>query len=221
MKKLCMLVSMIFLSSLSYGQKVVVDEGLESLGDGYNNAIRVFVPHTNEKTLTKKWNEFLKNNHAKVKSGKSNTITGLYTVINGISPDSMTVYSKITEFQSGFQVAAVFQKGNEYIASSNHPKESSMIQGLLKQWGTEISKEALLKKLEDEEDVLKGQNKNKRNLEGSTKSLEENNESMKKQIAENEVKIEENKQKLLILQSELGKQTDIIDGIKAKQFELQ
>lgn len=221
MKKLGLLFLMIAISSFSYGQKVVVDEGLESLGDGYNNAIRVFVPHTSEKALTKKWNEFLKKNHAKVKSGKSNTITGLYTVINGIGPDSMTVYSKITEFQNGFQLAAVFQRGNDYISSTRTPKEASMLQGLLKQWGTDISKEALLEKIEDAEDVLKGQNKDKRNLENSTKSLTESNESMKKQIADNEKRIEENAKKLSTLQSEIETQTILIDGIKAKQLDLQ
>ncbi len=221
MKKLRLLFMMISISSFSYGQNVIVDEGLEALGEGYNNAIRVFVPYTNEKVLTKNWNEFLKKNHAKVKSGKSNTIIGLYTVINGIGPDSMTVYSKITELLNGFQLAAVFQRGNDNISSVRHPKEASMIQGLLKQWGLDISREALAEKVEEADDVLKGQNKDKRNFENNTKSLEQSNESMKKQIEENEKKSEENSKKLMTLQKEIENQTILIGGIKAKQLELK
>lgn len=221
MKKILLLFLLVALSTFSYGQKVIVDEGLESLGDGYNNAIRVFVPHTSEKALTKKWTEFLKKNNAKVKTSRSNTITGLYTVINGLGPDSMTVYSKITELSDGYQLAAVFQRGKECISSSRTPKEASMLQSLLKKWGADIGNEALLEKLEEAEDFLKGQNKTKRNLENNTKSLTQSNEAMKKQIADNEKKMEENTKKLGLLQTEIEAQTILIDGIKAKQLELK
>ena len=44
---------------------------------------------------------------------------------------------------------------------------------------------------------------------------------MKKQIADNEKKMEENTKKLGLLQTEIEAQTILIDGIKAKQLELK
>ncbi|MFN5347916.1 MAG: hypothetical protein ACK44N_10685 [Bacteroidota bacterium] len=220
MKKLIASILFIFISSLGFSQVVIVDEGLEKLGGGYNTSIRVFIPYVSYELLADSWVDFLKENKAKVKKAKEE-INAKNVVINGLGADTLTIFSVITAVDSGFQLAAVFMRDDKTVSSKNHPKEASWIIKFFKEWGTKICNQALENKIKDQEDVIKDKSKDKKNLENNTSYLEQSNASMKKQISDNEKRIDDNKIKIKTTIAEMDSVNLLIQQIKFQQQNLK
>ena len=183
MKKAIVILFIFFGWVKAFSQSVIVDEGLEKLGGGYNTAIRVFLPYVSQEQISDSWSDFLKDNKAKIKKSKEE-ITAKNVVIAGMGADTLLVYSTITPVDSGFQLAAVFIRDNMAITSKNHPKESSWLTKFFKEWGIKLSQQALEEKIQDQEKVIKDKSKDKKSLENNTDYLEQSNANMKKQIGE-------------------------------------
>ena len=220
MKKLIASILFVFISSFGFSQAVIVDEGLEKLGGAYNTAIRVYLPYVNDDLLADSWVDFLKENKAKIKKSKEE-ITAKNVVINGLGADTLIVYSTIVPVDSGLQLAAVFMRDNIAISTKSHPKEASWLIKFLKDWGTKISNQALENKIKDQEDVIKGKSKDKKNLENNTSYLEQSNASMKKQISDNEKRIDDNKIKIKTTIAEMDSVNLLIQQIKFQQQNLK
>jgi hypothetical protein len=220
MKKIIALLFFVFVSSFGFSQGVIVDEGLEKLGGGYNTAIRVYLPYVPNDLFADSWIDFLKENKGKVKKSKEE-ITAKYVVINGVGADTLTIYSVIVPVDSGFQLAAVFMRENMAISSKNHPKEASWLIKFFKEWGAKISNQALENNIKDQEDVIKDKNKDKKSLESNTSYLELSNANMKKQISDNEKRIDENKIKIKTTIAEMDSVNLLIQQIKIQQQNLK
>jgi hypothetical protein len=220
MKKLIALISFVFISSFGFSQAVIVDEGLEKLGGAYNTAIRVYLPYVNDDLLADAWVDFLKENKAKIKKSKEE-INAKNVVINGLGADTLVVYSTIVPVDSGLQLSAVFMRDNIAISTKSHPKEASWLIKFLKDWGKTISNQALLNKIEDQEHVLKDKGKDKKSLENNTDYLEQSNASMKRQISDNEKRIDDNKIKIKNTIAEMDSVNLLIQQIKFQQQNLK
>jgi hypothetical protein len=220
MKTITAVLFFLFFSAFGFSQSVIVDEGLEKLGEGYNTAIRVYLPYVNDDLLADAWVDFLKENKAKVKKSKEE-INAKNVVINGLGADTLIVYSTITPLDSGLQLAAVFMRENIAISTKSHPKEASWLIKFFKDWGKNISNQALLNKIEEQEKVVKDKGKDKKSLENSTDYLEQSNANMKKQIVENEKRIDENKNKIKTTIAEMDSVNLIIQQIKFQQQNLK
>ena len=70
MKKAIVILFIFFGWVKAFSQSVIVDEGLEKLGGGYNTAIRVFLPYVSQEQISDSWSDFLKDNKAKIKKSK-------------------------------------------------------------------------------------------------------------------------------------------------------
>jgi hypothetical protein len=220
MKKTVSFLFFLILSYFGYAQTVIADEGLEKLGGGYNTAIRVYLPHVSYDLLQEAWVDFLKDNNAKVKKSKEE-VDAKNLVINGLSGDTLTVFSTIAPVDSGYQLAAVFMRDNISVSSKNHPKEASWLIKFFKEWGTKLSSLALENKIQDQEKVIKEKNKDKKSLENNTDYLELSNANMKKQISDNEKRIEDNKIKIKTTISEIDSVNLLIQQIKFQQQNLK
>jgi hypothetical protein len=220
MKTLTAILFFLFFSAFGFSQSVIVDEGLEKLGGGYNAAIRVYLPYVADDLFADAWVDFLKENKAKVKKSKEE-INAKNVVINGLGADTIIVYSTITPVDSGFQLAAVFMRENIAISTKSHPKEASWLIKFFKDWGKNISNQALLNKIEEEEKVLKDKSKDKKNLENNTDYLELSNANMKKQIGDNEKRIDDNKIKIKNTIAEMDSVNLLIQQIKFQQQNLK
>lgn len=215
-----LVILMMFCSVHVFGQKVNIEEGLEALGSGYNKSYKVFIPHADVKLATKRWSDFLKKNKAKVKTLKGGLINGQNTVVNGLGPDSIQVYSKINEAFDGVMLAAAFDRNGTFLSPSSTLNDAKLIQQLLKDWATEVSKEALMEKIKDAEKLLSAKMKDQKNLEEENSDLIGSNEKMKKQIAENERKITDNSNAIDKLKGEVIEQGKNVETIKDKQKDL-
>jgi hypothetical protein len=220
MKTIIALLFFLFFYAFGFSQSVIVDEGLEKLGDGYNTAIRVYLPYVADDLLAEAWIDFLKENKAKVKKSKEE-INAKNVVINGLGADTLIVYSVITPVDSGLQLAAVFMRENIAISTKNHPKEASWLIKFFKDWGKNISNQALLNKIEEEEKVVKDKGKDKKSLENNTDYLEQSNANMKKQIGDNEKRIDDNKIKIKTTIAEMDSVNLLIQQIKFQQQNLK
>ena len=220
MKTITAILFFLFVSAIGFSQSVIVDEGLEKLGGAYNTAIRVYVPYTSEDLLADKWVDFLKDNKAKVKKSKEE-ITAKNVVINGLGADTLIVYSTIAQVDSGYQLAAVFMRENIAISTKSHPKEASWLIKFLKDWGKGISNQSLLDQIENQEEVLKDKDKDKKSFENNTEYLEQSNANMKKQISDNEKRIDDNKIKIKNTIAEMDSVNLIIQQIKLQQQNLK
>ena len=90
-----------------------------------------------------------------------------------------------------------------------------------KDWGKKISNQALLNKIEEEEKVVKDKGKDKKSLENNTDYLEQSNANMKKQIGENEKRIDDNKIKIIKTIAEMDSVNLLIQQIKLQQQNLK
>ena len=220
MKKTGSFLFFLILSYFGYAQTVIVDEGLEKLGSGYNTAIRVYLPHVSYDLLQDAWVDFLKDNNAKVKKSKEE-VDAKNLVIGGLGGDTLTVFSKIVSVDSGYQLAAVFMRDNISVSSKNHPKEALWLIKFFKEWGTKLPSLTLENKIENQEKVIKEKNKDKRSLESNTDYLEQSNANMKRQISDNEKRIEGNKIKIKTTISEIDSVNLVIQQIKFQQQNLK
>ena len=220
MKTIIALLFFLFFYAFGFSQSVIVDEGLEKLGDGYNTAIRVYLPYVADDLLAEAWIDFLKENKAKVKKSKEE-INAKNVVINGLGADTLIVYSVITPVDSGLQLAAVFMRENIAISTKSHPKEASWLIKFFKDWGKNISNQALLNKIEEQESVIKDKGKDKKSLENNTNYLEQSNANMKNQIGENEKRIDYNKIKIKTTIAEMDSVNLLIQQIKFQQQNLK
>jgi hypothetical protein len=220
MKTIIALLFFLFFYAFGFSQSVIVDEGLEKLGDGYNTAIRVYLPYVADDLLAEAWIDFLKENKAKVKKSKEE-INAKNVVINGLGADTLIVYSLITPVDSGLQLAAVFMRENIAISTKSHPKEASWLIKFFKDWGKNISNQALLNKIEEQESVIKDKGKDKKSLENNTNYLEQSNANMKNQIGENEKRIDYNKIKIKTTIAEMDSVNLLIQQIKFQQQNLK
>jgi hypothetical protein len=220
MKPIIAILFFLFFSAFGFSQSVIVDEGLEKLGDGYNTAIRVYLPYVADDLLAEAWVDFLKENKAKVKKSKEE-INAKNVVINGLGADTLIVYSVITPVDSGLQLAAVFMRENIAISTKSHPKEASWLIKFFKDWGKNISNQALLNKIEEEEKVVKDKGKDKKSLENNSDYLEQTNANMKKQIDDNEKRIDDNKIKIKTTIAEMDSVNLLIQQIKFQQQNLK
>ncbi|MFM2156634.1 MAG: hypothetical protein RL516_1383 [Bacteroidota bacterium] len=220
MKTITSILFFLFFSAFGFSQSVIVDEGLEKLGGGYNAAIRVYLPYAADDLLADAWVDFLKENKAKVKKSKEE-INAKNVVINGLGADTLIVYSTITSVDSGLQLAAVFMRENIAISTKSHPKEASWLIKFFKDWGKNISNQALLNKIEEQESVIKDKGKDKKSFENNTNYLEQSNANMKNQIGENEKRIDDNKIKIKNTIAEMDSVNLLIQQLKFQQQNLK
>ncbi len=219
MKKI--LLAFIFLLNTGFlsAQKVTIQNNIENIGDGYNMAFKVTIPYTTEKSVTKKWSGFLKDNHAKVKSSKGN-IRGENTVINGLGADTMQVYSRVAETGNDIQLVAGFQRNGLYINPTDNPVDNELLTKLLYDLALTLSHEGIEERALEADKVFKDKTKEQSNLIRENEKLSSSNEKMKKNISQNEDEIEKNIRRLDDLKKEIADQQNAIEGIKNKKTEL-
>jgi hypothetical protein len=113
-----------------YAQKATVTNAIDDIGEGYNSSYRIYIPNCTVSMVEDDWVKFLKKNDAKVKSSKG-TINGKNMVIAGLGKDSLNVFSKVAQQDSGVLITAAFQKGGEFIGPKSDESYSRQLEQIL------------------------------------------------------------------------------------------
>lgn len=219
-KKSYFMVLLLVLSTAAYGQQVKVEHALEQLGEGYNSAFRVSMPHTSLRKAEKKWSAFIKTNKGRVKTSRG-VIRGENVVINGVSPDTIFIFSRLVEDADGVVLKAAFRKGTVYISPEHETACNQRLEQLLLDFALEASKEGLSEKLELATRLLKDTQKEQVNLEKTNERLAAENENMKKRIAGNEQQIKDNTGKTESLRQQVKVQQQSLELLRVKLSELK
>ena len=220
LKKICFILALLFVGQYASAQRVKIEHALEQLGDGYNSAFRISIPHATMKSVEKKWNSFIKSNDGKVRSSKG-IIKGENLIINGISPDTIMLFSKLLEDADGIMLKVAFRKKGVFVSPESDASYNSRLEQILMDFAFELSREGLNEKLEVATKLLKDSQEEQADLEKSNERLASDNESMKKQISENEATIEENKSKIEELKQKVKGQQGSLDILRGKFGELK
>ena len=201
-------------------QKITVTTSTEELGNGYNTSYTVFIPHTTERAVEKKWIDFLKDGDAKIKSSKHG-INGQNAVIRSISSDTLQIYSKITENADGISLSAAFSKNGTFIAPATFDAESRMIERMLHGLALPLAKDGLNSKIKVSTRLMEGKISDNEALEKRNARLVADNEKMKTQISENDREIRDNENKISALKAEMENQKNNLESIKSKARDLE
>ncbi|CAN5522533.1 hypothetical protein BH11BAC2_BH11BAC2_03970 [soil metagenome] len=220
MKKICF--SFLLLLYCGYGsaQNVSVDQAVEHIGEGYNMAYRVFVPHTNAKMLQNSWVKFLKDNKSKVKTSKAG-INGKYTVIPALGQDTISVFSRINQQPEGIQLVVGFLRNGVFISAETAPRDATFIEQILHDFAQKAAQDGLDAKSFSTQEEIKVAKKEQSSLAKNTAFLLKENEKMRAQIIVNDNAVIKNNARTELLKSLIETKNTSIDSLKAKSTELR
>ena len=217
MKTIATIITGCLISFQLNAQKLTINNVSENLGGSYNPALQISIPHASTKTVEKKWNSFLKDYKAKVKSSKDE-ITGQRFVLK--EKDTMEVYSKITENADGVSLSAAFLRDGTFITSTTDPNDYDMLSKLLHDLALPIAKDGLDKKIEAATEIFEDKTKEHDNLVKRNERLHDDNEKMKGKISDNERETQDNEKKISGLKSAIEQQKSAVEEIKSKSKDL-
>jgi len=220
MRKYFLLIYLLIPTSFLFAQKVKVENNIENIGNGYNAAFKVTLPYTDLKSATKKWTTFLKDNHGKVKTSKSG-IKAQNMVINGMSSDSITVYSRITEMDSSCLLIAAFQKKGTFIGPETDAPNTEVLTKLLNDIGKKLALEGIETRSKIATSILNLKLKEKSELTKANQSRVSDNEKRRKEILKNETAISNDSLRVEVLKKEITSQKSLLEAIKLKTKEIE
>lgn len=220
MKKAGLILWIVLLVTGVNAQKVSIEHALDQLGEGYNPTFRIKIPHATEKVLEKKWSGFLKDNDAKVRSSKGQ-IKGENAIINGLGPDTLQIFSRLSEDEDGMLLKVAVLKNGVFISPTADPDYCKRLETIFGDFAFNQAKEGLNKKIEDTADLLKDTQKEQSDLVRENEHLASDNESMKKKIAQNENTIDDNSKKSDELKQKIQAQQKSLELLRGKLSELK
>lgn len=201
-------------------QTVIIETGIEELGEGFNQAFRIAIPHIKPEDLEKSWRSFIKKNDGKVKASKKG-IRGENIVIRGLGHDTLQFYSRIIEDKDGSMLKVAVENRETIVSATSNPQLHSGLERVLRDFALQNSKEGLDRKITIGVGMLNLTNRNRTKLESENKRLEADNERMKKAISANETKLEENKKKIENLKKQSEEQDESLKQLRGKAGELK
>lgn len=220
MKKHYLIIIGLLISSLTFAQKVSIEQSLDQLGEGYNPTFRIKIPHATEKVMEKRWTGFLKDNNAKVRTSKGQ-IKGENAIIKGLGPETLQIFSRLIEDEDGVLLKVAVIKGAAFVSPTADPDYSKRLESLLYDFAMNQSKDGLNKKIEIAAELLEDSQDDQKDLIKTNERLAQENESMKKRIAENEKTIEENIKKSEDLKVKIQGQEKSLEILRGKFTELK
>jgi hypothetical protein len=218
--KLLLTIAILAVSNCAFSQNVKVEEVIDELGGGFNNAYRVTIPHSTEKAVEKSWTSFLKDNRGRVKESK-HVIRGENVVIPALGLDSLQIFSRIKEYEDGIILTVAVQQRGIYMNSVTSPANNAQMAEILRGMALSLSRDGIQEKIKSATDVLEDKVKEQNNLRNDNENLTRDNEKMRREIQENENDLKKNNERLESLKNEINAQQQTIETIQSKSRELQ
>lgn len=220
MKKTILLILMLFMVQGVFAQNVSIENGIDQIGGGYNPSLRVKIPHTDEKTLKKKWISFLKDNGAKVRKSRKE-IKGEHTVINGLGAEALEIFSSMSMETEGMLLKVAFVKAGVFVSPTGDETYMKRLETIMYDFALTQAKEGVNKKLEAVNDQFKKEKKEQQKLIKNNERMAAENESMKKRIEKNEAQTKENVEKVEQTKKNIETHSQSLELLRAKLNELK
>lgn len=220
MKRIALLFLMLLAGFTLKAQTVTIETGIEELGDGFNQAFRISIPHIAPDNLEKSWRSFIKKNDGKVKSSKKG-IRGENVIIRGLGNDTLQFYSKIIADKDGSMLKVAVETNETMVTHAGNPQLHGGLERVFRDFALNNSKQGLESKINITVGLIATTNRNRTKLEAENKRLEADNERMKKAIADNETRLEDNKKKIENLMKQSAEQNESLNQLRTKTGELK
>lgn len=220
MKNFLFILCTIFYAMPLCAQTVAVETGVEALGDGYNQAYRISIPHAKPGDLEKSWRSFIKKNDGKVKGSKKE-IRGENVIIRGIGSDTLQFYSSIMEDKEGSVLKVAVEKGEVYVSSNSEPKLFKDLERIFRDFALQSAKQGLDAKINIAVEMIDQTRRNQEKINNENQRLGKENDRMKLQIENNEKTIEANKAKMETLLKQSEVQDSALKMLREKTGELK
>lgn len=214
MKKNILVLFLISLSIIAFGQKTKVKESITKIGDGKNNALIVNINGADQDDVIKEWKNKMKATGAKV-SGKKSMFADDATMMS-ISSNTMDIYSEISDKGEYVELAVGFDLGGAYLNSKEHASGYKAAEKMLYDFAVGQAKTAIEKEISAQEGMIKDLKKNQSKLEKENEKLASNIEDYKKRIEDAEKDIENNKTEIENKIKELETQNEGLKNLKKK-----
>lgn len=207
--------------SLSFSQKVNLDERSATFNAGSKNAILVTIPFSNADFIEKKIRDEVKSWGGKNNSSKGE-YTSLQSQIKEMGDKPFDGYAKIVDSKDGnITVAFAFDLGGAFLSSSAHSTQYSAISKKIKEFAVNAAKDCVSDELKENEKILKNHVKDQESLVKDKTSLENDIVNYKKKIEEALAKIEQNKQDQSKKQEEIKTQETKVGEVSKKLGEIK
>lgn len=220
MKNLFASVFLFFIAVSLSAQTVSVAPSIERIGKGYNAAYRIEIPHADRAFVEKEWRSFLKEHNAKVKGSKGE-VNAEEVVIAALGSDEMRFISDVSEISSGTLVRVAVERNHSFVSKATHPETAGQLEGLFRRWSLDVASASMNQRIASAKDLIVKQTREIESLNRSTKRLEQNNESLRKQLADNEKTIEENSVNVTGLSKALEEQNKLLQELEKMKSELK
>jgi len=220
MKKILALPVIILLSTLTFAQKIKVQESREKIGDGSNNAMVVIIYGADDKDVERAWKDLVKK-YKPEKVFKKGDVVADNATISSISLNTMDIYARAEKDGENAKFIVGFDLGGVFLSKSMHSSEYKTAERIVYDFAIDQAikaVEAELKEAEKEQNkmgkdmdkLVKDNEKLHSNIEKWTDQIEQ----AKKDIETN-VKDQENKKK------EIEYQIKHVGEIKDKKSKIQ
>lgn len=197
------------------GQKIT--ESAKGMNLGTNNSFTISFPDYDKKMVETVWKDFTKDFKGRTKNVKrSNELFTDNAEVESISPNPIDLYVDIASAGSGSEMTLWVDLGGIFINSTDHPKQFSGVERLLKDFGSSVKVAALEEELDMEEKNLSSLERDLNKLTNLNEKYYKQIEDWKKAIAENERLIEENDAEQLSKQAEIDRQLELVKELETR-----
>ncbi|MFK8101089.1 MAG: hypothetical protein AB8G15_01140 [Saprospiraceae bacterium] len=219
MKKFVLLLSFIFVASLTFAQ---VSEAKQSMSQGNYNGFAIDLRKTVKKDVEKAWKKYIKKYDGKTKKNKkTNETFSDNAEIEGMSTNTVDVYASVRENGEDTKLVVWFDLGGAYLSSETHPKAAAMADKMLNDFAMSVSKASIEEELEVQEKLYKKIDGDLKDLVKDKSGLESDIKKYEKKIAEAKSKIEENLKAQAAKKEELETKGETVERVKKKLNDLR
>ncbi|MEM7101984.1 MAG: hypothetical protein AAF502_02560 [Bacteroidota bacterium] len=215
--KRILLMSFIFIMSVSFSFGQLISEGDRSMSQGYNNAFSMELREADKKNVEKLWQKYAKDFKGKTKKDKK---TGEFFTDNGkikrMGNNDMDIYAQIEQVGDNARLSVWFDLGGAYLNSADHESQSIVAENLIMDFALLVTLDMLETLKKEEEKTLKG-------LENDLGKLQKDKAGYEKDIADAEDLIEKRKADIeqnIVDQENKAKEIDaqkgVVQGIQGK-----
>jgi len=201
----------------SQGMQVVINENMQLMSAGSNNALTMAIQGADLKKVEAVWKTFSRDFKARTRKDRK---SGLYFTDNArmrnISSNDVDIYAKFERGGSGTVATVWFDLGGAYIASETHGEAYNEAEELMYKFANAVGKSMAEDHVKDQEKVLKALEKELSKLEKDNETYLKKIEEAKALIAEMEGNIKQNEIDQEGKKGEIKKQVEAVDKAKAK-----
>jgi hypothetical protein len=198
-----------------------VQEGEKLMSLGNNNSLSIELPKVKAEFAEKVWKNFVKSYKGKYSKDKKSKERKEYLLDNGLIPgigagNTVDVHATFVEIGENTQFSAWFNLGGAFVSSAQFREQYTEAEKLVLKYAIETAAAQTKAQLEDQQDVLKDQEKQLKKLENKNADLKKDIENWKAKIKQAETDIETNVKGQEDQKIKIGEQRKLLDEIQKK-----